>query len=740
MSVSKLFNFSNLLTENTFDLVRSVNEKEYLSEGLSVMREFDESVQANTRKLYDSLLEAESTKKENICFGQFFADYKSTLNKFTSQMKELSGRFAINIETFVDANQSMLDKCCCCDPSTTYRGVQFTNLLNTDIPNIDPYKAFKKEWALLGRLLQDLDPSAPDEEKTKIVTSVYNSLSKEINDGWLNKCVQKIADCDDCGKDNFARVIFTKFIPGGDVDVTLDTPTIEQAKLTLRNYTDYISCIEKSADNFCDGLNKIACELGSMLFRNMDKKIDIKTDEDGVADASYRVNDYTMAQLNLFINTKISQIRELSNLYIIAVSIKMDCIYKYFKQCVGIIETACCSSNKTAAPDTTSAPVLPDGSNSNSPVAVDDDEDEDEVIDNPEDEPDGIEPNTPVADENESDDEPIDASSEEEDEEEEPAEESYLTKLDEEAYLFEADLALMNRYFLYNDLHAEYIKEDSFESHPTPDNVKPADDSGSGDAASSTDTTTSTEPASSGLSPQEEAGNRGKGLIQKIKDLVNSAKDSKNGTFATQIKFVQDNKAKILSTPIPSNWTIQNYNLSGLGSLQITPLNFNEKDLYKDKNKFLKSKYGKFGSETKGNVIDFFLAKMYSDKEVKYTEKDRAAGFKYIASEYDALYKHGMDLGAKLSDIYNKEYDIMCKAKAKEGKTATKESTMNYYFNEDYTGINEAADMDWKTRWSIVNDWFNVQYPVLVAYFNLISRNFKKQYAFLKKLESIKTK
>ena len=149
--------------------------------------------------------------------------------------------------------------------------------------------------------------------------------------------MQKITDCDDCCRDSFARVIYNKFAPSGCTEITLDTPTIEQAKFSLKNYTNYTDCISKSADDFCDGIDKIACEIGSMMFRNADKKFVVNTDEEGVANATYRMSDYSINQINLFLTTKLSQIRELVNLYTVALSVKMDCIYKYFNQCVEMI-------------------------------------------------------------------------------------------------------------------------------------------------------------------------------------------------------------------------------------------------------------------------------------------------------------------------------------------------------------------------------------------------------------------
>lgn len=756
MSVSKLFNFSSLLTENTFDLAKKVDHSDNLHKGLSIMKEFDSSVQENTRNLYSALLEAESKKSENACFGQFYVEYKKALNKVENEMREVTGRFYVNIETFIDAHLDVFDKQCCAPENTTFHAAQFNNLLSDDIPNIDPYKAFKKEWALLGRLLQDLDPTAPEEERTKIITSVYNSLSKEINDGWLDKCVEKIADSDDCNKDNFAKIIYDKFVSGGDVEITLDIPTVEQAKLSLKNYTNYTECIQKSADNFCDGIAKIANELGSMLFRNMDKKLEIKTDEEGVADASYRMNDYSMNQVNLFLTTKMSQIRELTNLYTIALSIKMDCIFKYLKQCVAIIEAAssCCAAKvDDSNPDISGAPEDNSGE-----MSVDDEDNDIEELPtdktneptpepegeepvtepeggeepapgdleaNPEDEPDGIENNTPVTGGEEGETEP-EAIEDETDpaEEENPTEESYISAAEEAAYLFEAEIALLQRYANYQKLNREYIKEADEE-------VQPA-----GDETQTDDSNKSAAP----LQATDEVAAKGNSFLSKVKNNINAIKDSYNKTYSTQIKFISDHKNDIMSANIPDGWTIQKYNMALLSGIKFPAFNMADAELYKDRAAFLKAKYGKYTvvSADQKTVIACFLAKCYSDKETKFGDAERNEGYNYIVKEYKAAIDSLSTEIQKVGDFYNKEYD---KYMASKKKAKNESADLNSYFTEDFTGVDEASgDVDTNKRFEAVTNWFVICAQVCTSVNNIHIRNFKKQYAFLKKLSSMSNK
>ena len=722
---SKLFNFSTLLTENTFNLVKSVKEKNYLSEALELVSSMDKGVQESTNNLYSSILEAESKKQENACFGNFYAEYKSELLKYKNKMQELSSQFCINLETFVDANKDILDKCCCCPDGTTFQGAMFNNLLSDDVPNIDPYKAFKKEWAFLGRLFQDLDPTAPEEEKCKIIATVYNSLSKEINDGWLDKCVEKISGNDDCKRDTFAKVIYDSFVSGGTAEITLDTPTIEQCKLSLKNYTNYVDCISKSADDFCNGIDRIACEIGSMMFRNADKKFVVKTDEEGVADATYRMSDYSMNQINLFLTTKLSQVRELVNLYTVALSIKMDCIYKYFKQCVAMINASCTSDQvDNSQPDTLDVtPEEDDIEDMNLPTdktgedsgddatSYDLSDNEDETEDNAiEDDIDGMEDNTPVSDEDYGD-ESVEDEVEDNDEEdplEQPQEESYISDMEKELYLFEANVYLFKRYGDYTRLNNNYIHE----TGETPPAKK----------ESETDQSSTTLPA-------ETKSNVG----QKIKDLVSKINDSYTNTFASQIKFISDNKKIIMGCEVPDNWTIQKYDINLLSSLKVAAYDPKDADLLKDTSKYLDAKYSKFvgeGKSSDGNnvITDRITTKVYDETEQKYGDAERNDGYDFIVTGY----KKGIE---EFEDQLKSLEKNPAPTKTKDDKKATKESTMQMYFSEDVTGDKEEVATN-----ASYDDYFLINSRVLTVCMNIYIKNFKKQYAFLKKLYDINSK
>ena len=193
-------------------------------------------------------------------------------------------------------------------------------------------------------MIQDLGSAVSnDEAKANILATVCNNLSESIQSNWLEDCMKDIAnltDEDNCKKDNFATIMYKKFIPGDLVELEITEGDVQQARLALLNASTLISSIESLNDEFSSGLQRVSDEIGSMFFRNKDMVMPIRTSQEGVADTDYKLSPTSFNQFNIFMSTKSTQITELCNLYLIAVGIKTDCIFKYIRQCVDILETS----------------------------------------------------------------------------------------------------------------------------------------------------------------------------------------------------------------------------------------------------------------------------------------------------------------------------------------------------------------------------------------------------------------
>lgn len=682
--MSNLFNFTRILTENCSpELVNTFNKQTFLSSGLNVLREADSDILDITRCLYTSVLEADSKPEENKKFAEFFKEYKKAITNYILKAQELASQFTINVENFADANKDILDipdNANIMD-TQTYKGVQYDNLLNDDVPEIEPYKIFKKEFAFIGKLFQDLGPIGTEEEKAQIIATVCNNLSSEISDGWLDKCIEKLTGCEKCTRDSFAKTIYGRFVKNPSCDMEVDIGCVKQAKLDIMNYINYINVINKSVTEFCDGLEKVADEVGSMFFRNQDNKLPIKTDEDGVEDKTYRMNSYSFNQMNIFISTKISQINEICNLYLIAISIKMDCIIKYLLQCKDIINTAAAGVDNT--PNNEIDPGDNDDDNNN--VVDSDDMDDPELQDFYVD-------NEPDSDNDE------DKTVIEKDESEQ--------EIEQEFYLFEAELFQKTR-----SIENMIMKQSLLES------IK-EDVAGGNTAANINEKKKSVQAII-------------QNIAQQITNMVQKFVSSFTKNYEYQINFIQKNKEKIMSAKIPDTWTIQKIDIKVLDQFNLVPFSEGDAELLKDKGKYLSQKYGSILAPSDGNesAKDRLMKKIYQENESKYTNTDRNEGFTFVTAGYKKAI-------ANLEKARNSLDKSVTSTKNIVAKENSLENTMLTYFYEDTSDVKDVEKEDSKS--DSVKQYFSISSEVIVAVMNAYNMAMKKHIVFLQKLAQIK--
>lgn len=683
--MSNLFNFTRILTENCSpELVNKFNKQTFLSSGLNILRESDSNIMNITRCLYSSILEADSKQAENEKFAEFFREYKKAIDKYILKAQELASQFTINVENFADANKDILDipdNANIMD-TQTYKGVQYDNLLNDDVPEIEPYKIFKKEFAFIGKLFQDLGPIGTEEEKAQIIATVCNNLSSEISDGWLEKCIEKLTGCEKCTRDSFAKTIYNRFVKNPSCDMEIDIGCVKQAKLDIVNYVNYINVINKSVTEFCDGLEKVADEVGAMFFRNQDNKLPIKTDEDGVEDNTYRMNSYSFNQMNIFISTKISQINEICNLYLVAISIKMDCIIKYLQQCKDIINTAASGVDNT--PNTEIDPGDNDDDNNN---IVDSDDMEDPELQDfyVNDEPES----------NEDEDKTVIEKDESEQE------------IEQEFYLFEAELFQKTR-----SIENMIIKQSILESIN--------EDVAGGNATANIN--------EKKKSVQAIIQN----IAQQITNMVQKFVSSFTKNYEYQINFILKNKEKIMSAKIPDTWTIQKIDIKVLDQFNLVPWSDGDAELVKDKTKYLTQKYGSIlaPSEANESAKDRLMKKIYQENESKYTNTDRNEGFTFVTAGYKKAIANIEKAKTSLDKTVTSTKNIV------NQENSLLENTIFTYFSEDTSDVKNVEKEDSKS--DAVKQYFSISSEVIVAVMNAYNMAMKKHIVFLQKLAQIK--
>ena len=685
--MSDLFNLTRILSENSYpQLVQSVENRTYLSNGIDLLRETNENILEATRDLYIALAEAETKSAENVNFADFFKRYKDVIDKYILKARELQSQFEINVETFADANSDIIDVNDGSDIMATpkYVGVEYDNLLDPDVPDIEPRKAFKKEFAFIGKLLQDLGPIASEEAKAQVIATVCNNLSSEISDGWLDKVIEHITDDDDCDKEGFARAMYKKFVKDPHKEMTVDIGLVKQCKLSIMNNTSYIASVDKSVTSFCDGLSRVADEIGSMFFRNRDHKLPIKTDAEGVEDKTYRLNDYSFNQMNMFISTKITQITELCNLYIIALTIKMDCIMKYLQQCKDIISTATDGIDNTPNDETDPGDAeqeLDDEELDDSSEEPDDEDHDDPEPDTDDDEEDQEEIDIKLQAQSEDDDDENDSDPEDglntDDSGVEPLHDNSEDDFEEACYLFEADAFQAERLItemMFRESMIDYLSED----------------------ATGTD--------KPGIRPGETASDIIQKLMAQFQNLVVKFITKFSG-YDKQAAYIKKNRGKIEKAKIPENWTIQKMNMTELEKFVVPNLVEEDLGLLGNKDKYLTAKYGEkngtackiLSDELEGSSVKDRIMKLCLDEtETQYNEHERDESMNFVTQGYQKCISNIKNAQSRLKSAQSN-----AKTFAKESAVMDLEATMMTYFGE--SDENQNTDGDGKTNGNTPN-------------------------------------
>ena len=686
--MSDLFKLSRMLKESySPDIVKASINITYLSECLNILRSNDERVFEETSKLYSSVMEADSRRAENAKFADFFKEYQSIINDYILKIQALASEFSINVETFADANKDILDDNSNANivSTTMYKGAKYAHLTDPEVPDIDPYKAFKKEFAFIGKLMQDLGPVGSEDQKAQIIATVCNTLSKEINDGWLEKIVEKITDCDDCGRDGYARAIYKTFVPEPSVEMSIDIGLVKQSKLDISNYKAYVDSVSKSVELFTDGLSKVASEIGSMFFRNQDHKLPIKTDVDGVEDKTYRLNDYSFNQMNMFISTKTTQITELCNLYMVAMGIKMDCIIKYLHQCKDIIDTAVHGVDDTPNTDGVD-PGDEDTDNDGTPDSDIPEQEDDDVQD------------FRVSDD------------ESEDSEKDVVQDNSDTEIEQECYLFEAIIfekeRAINKYSQKKAVYEALVNEADAQA------VKNA--------------------------IQDKANNVGSfidSIVNQIKTLMQKMKDALTKNYGPVIKSVDENKERIKNITIPDGWTIDVIDDKKLDSVSLANFDINDIDDMSDKRKYYIKKY-KFLQESSidqsaTSAKDMVLASIKDKENQPYNNNKLKDSVDFIITRYN---KHAKDIETMANSLPTQKNAAQ--------RAATTESaldlngTMKMYFEADIAEV--PKDQQKATnKADAAKTYFRLNSEMITALMNINSMLMKKHLNFVTKAANI---
>lgn len=323
-------------------LKRPVNET-YLFSAMNILREMNSVINKNTEKLYMQIAEAESKEDENKLFANYFYEFKKIFNDFANNIEQMKSRMIMSVENKVETWEDLIKDdsyIACFDKEFSYNGYKFCHMEDSNYPRLNLYKFYQKEFDYLGTLMQDKSIQASLSARMKIIATVSNNFANSAADkGWIKCLIKEMIDIEegDCDK-SYSECIFNSLRDKEDIEV--NKSVLYKCKEALLDSDDITDAAIKLCDNLLLDLNKVAENISSYLFRNNDKKLIIKTETDGVIDRDYRLDTYSMNQLDLFLKNKINQMRKLLNVYSIAIGIKFDTAVDYIDQNIDILRQA----------------------------------------------------------------------------------------------------------------------------------------------------------------------------------------------------------------------------------------------------------------------------------------------------------------------------------------------------------------------------------------------------------------
>ena len=333
---------------------RPINET-YLFSSINALREMNNIIDEKTKKLYIQISEAESKEEENKLFAEYFYQFKSVFEEYSNRLQQMKSRMVIAIENKVETWEDLYKDdtyISCFDKQFSYSGYNFHHVNEDDYPRLNLYKLYNKEFDYIGQLMQDTSMSASPSARLKIIATVCNNFAKTSGDkNWIKDLVRDMVDVDE--KEitrSYSECIYNALRDKYYINV--DKGMLYTCKEALCDYEDVIDAASDLCDDLLHDLEKVAENVSSFLFRNQDNKLKIKTDTDGIIDRDYRLDTYSMNQLDLFMKNKINQIKKLLNVYSVAIGIKFDTAVDYIDQNIEILKMAKTYDSNKEAEDT----------------------------------------------------------------------------------------------------------------------------------------------------------------------------------------------------------------------------------------------------------------------------------------------------------------------------------------------------------------------------------------------------
>ena len=710
--------FMNEATAYLADKVfkRPVNET-YLFSTLDILREMNSMVNKNTEKLYIQIAEAESKESENKIFADYFYQFKNIFQNFANKVNEMKSRMVISVENKVETWGDLISDdnyIACFDKEFSYSGWNFSHVQSAEYPRLNLYKIYQKEFDYLGHLMQDNSIDASPSAKMKVIATVCNNFAVASGDkSWIQSLICDMVDVDEKEiSRSYSECIYNAL--RDKYDITVDKGMLYTCKESLMDYEDAIDAAVKMCDALLKDLDKVAENISSYLFRNEDKKLKIKTDTDGIIDRDYRLDTYSMNQLDLFLKNKINQMRKVLNVYCIALSIKFDTAVDYIQQNIDILKMAKenMSNEVGGIEDEEDNNIIDDVENG---VNDDDLDDSQEDIDDDSDDDVEFSGEDDVEDKQSIEEEPDDLDDDLDDVDEANDVIDYEGEDFEESYLFESELFELEMMQEAYDMHINIRRALLLEEETPANNTQ------------STGNTSET-PNLQKVANKNEP-NVWQKIIEKLIALWNKFKEAVFERTKAKIEYLKKN-AKYIETEVKGEVKLQygvGVKLANLTNMKKIPdLNYAalEKDLESEE-AFINAHfaiYKKDGKSISDAIKEEFLGKPY----------ENMTPVSGIQPGIKEAYEFCVNYPAKVAPI-KAQMDLIQRAQAAAKNVSNvQESASNNDFRQYFTEMEGKAEDVKGNKSKKLTVYFKVCSQVLAAEMTVYQKWFNELYSFCK--------
>lgn len=716
----------------------------YLFSTMNILREMNSEINNKTKQLYISISEAESKEDENKLFGKYFYEFKNIFENFSDRINQMKSRMVISIENKVETWDELIKDdgyITNFDKEFSYSGWDFPNIQNPNYPRLNLQKAYQKEFDYLGMLMQDKSIEVSPSAKMKIIATVVNNFSTHANnENWIRDVIKDMVDIDEKNiNSSYSQCIYNALRVKHDINV--DKGVVYTCRDNLCNYEDIIDTCTKMCDCLLFEVNKIAENISSYLFRNEDKKLKIKTDTDGVIDRDYRLDTYSMNQLDLFMKNKINQMRKILNIYAIALGIKFDTAVDYIDQCISILKTVKgYDDNMNMSDDTEDTDDNFEDSSDHDFEEPEDDEDTDDIDDDTYEDGD-----TEIVQEEEPEDDDINdvelspyKNDMDNDFEEEPLDDDSDnsgvivdddTEEFEEAYLFESELFELEMMIEMQAMHESVKKivledDNGIAAKAKMDTSNPkTQNSDSNDSNNNNDNQKTSNIQK--LANKAKEPNIIQKLLNKLRELWKKFKEFITINSKKKIEYLRKNKKYIDIKVTGKVGLAYTANLEFLRGISIPDLNYEAmKDSLESNEKFYE-KFSFYGSDNEGRSISDYIKEKALGEEQEATEKlDQIKPSIAIAYDFCINYPSKVQALDRQMQTLEKAERVL--------KSQLKESTVSNDFNNYFLELDTSQDTTKETKSNNISVYFRVCSQVIAAQMTVYQKLFNEFYLYCK--------